>query len=497
MPKKLKIFLSKNYLLIAVLLLALFLRLFRLNELLGFWYDQGRDALIIWDMIYGGKFTLIGAQMGFTGIFSGGWFYWLLSPFYYLGHGNPIWPTVFLIFTSVFAIYVLYKLGEELGGRKAGLLAAFTAAVSFYVISASRWLSDPTPALVISVLVVWAVFKFLQKKIWAVPAIGFLVGMSLQFEAATEIFYIPAIIIIFLMNKKILPKIKVFIFSLILFLIPAIPQVIFEMRHPGVLSGAITNFIFHENTFTFSFWEIIKTRMSYYYQLFSSKFWINGYWVFAPFFIAFIASLVVNWKKFWKNDKFKAVLIFSIAPFIGTLFFVGNLGAIYDYYFTGYYLLWILLFSFVLTWVSKNFLGKLVPIIFLIVLSFESLIAFKGAYLVSLDDPTITTFDGQLKVVDWIYKDAGEKDFNFDVYVPPVVPYEWTYLFRWYGNSTYGRLPVEKNIPLLYTVYQVDAYHPERLGAWLERQKGIGSVVNEERFGGIIVQKRERKLYVK
>ncbi len=37
-----------NLILVFTLGLASFLRFFRSGELLGFWYDQGRDALVIW-----------------------------------------------------------------------------------------------------------------------------------------------------------------------------------------------------------------------------------------------------------------------------------------------------------------------------------------------------------------------------------------------------------------------------------------------------------------
>jgi hypothetical protein len=54
---------------------------------------------------------------------------------------------------------------------------------------------------------------------------------------------------------------------------------------------------------------------------------------------------------------------------------------------------------------------------------------------------------------------------------------------------------VDQEVPLLYTLYEIDPDHSDRLQAWLDRQKGIGKVVKEQRFGGIIVQERERILY--
>jgi len=492
MLKRVKKFLFINYLLVAILLLALFLRLYRINDLLGFWYDQGRDALVIWDFIHKGKTFLIGPMMGFTGMFRGGWYYWLITPFYFLGKGNPLWPNIFLILISTVAIYVLYKLGEKIGGRKVGLLAALIASVSHYVVGASRWLSDPTPTLLISILLIWALIKFLDRRVWALPLIGFLVGLSLQFSASTEIFYIPAVMIFVFLKRKYIPSSKIIIMSTFLFLATFIPQGLFELRHPGVLSGALYRFIFHEKTFTLSFWKIIGDRLPYDYNLFYSKFWINGGVLFAPFFIIFISLLIIGWKKFWKQDKFKILFIFSTAPIIGTLFFIGNLGAIYDYYFTGYYLIWILLFSFVYMSYSRKMLMKITIGVFVIILIVKNILSFKETYSVSLDDPKTIAYSNQLAAIDWIYNFSNGRDFNVDEYVPPVIPYAYQYLFEWLGTQKYQRLPLDKNIPLLYTLYEADPDHPERLQAWLDRQKGIGTVLKEQRFGGIVVQERQR-----
>lgn len=477
-----KVFNFTNSIISLVIILALILRLYRLPELLGFWYDQGRDALVIWDFIHNGKLFLIGPMMGFTGMFRGPWYYYLIAPFYYLGNGNPLWPSAFLIATTVFAILVLYDVGKKIGGVKTGLVAAFIASVSAYIIGASRWLSNPTPMLLIGISLVWAVFKFLEKKKWAVPLIAFLIGMGLNFGAATEVYYISAVLIIFYINRKILPSYKVFLLSGITFLLTFSPQMLFELRHRGVLTGALYNFIFQEKSFTLNFIEIIKSRMTIYYDIIASKFWVDGNTLFLPFFTIFVVTLILKWKEFWKDSKFKSLFILFIAPFLGTLFFVSNLGGFYDYYFTGYYLIFILFFSFVL--LKSN---KVIVILFLVVLTFKNYDTFQKTYSVSLEDPKIIAFRNQELAIDWIKKDAGSEKFNVDVYVPPVVPYAYEYLFLW------KNLEQEENqTSLLYTLVEVDTDHPERINAWIERQKGIGKVLYDKRFGGITVEKRER-----
>ena len=103
-------------------------------------------------------------------------------------------------------------------------------------------------------------------------------------------------------------------------------------------------------------------------------------------------------------------------------------------------------------------------------------------------EPTAIVLAGQIKAIDWIYSDAGAREFNVDVYVPPVIPHSYDYLFKWLPNN----YKVESQVPLPYTLYEIDPPHPERLKAWLDRQKGIGRVIKEEKFGGITVQERER-----
>ena len=102
-----------------------------------------------------------------------------------------------------------------------------------------------------------------------------------------------------------------------------------------------------------------------------------------------------------------------------------------------------------------------------------------------------------MQAVDWIFEDAkGRGEFNVDVYVPPVIPHSYDYLFLWQATERCGDNLCEMNlaeqVPLLYTLYEEDPPHPERLKAWQARQDGIGEIEEETSFGGITVQRRKR-----
>lgn len=479
---------TKKIIILAILALALFVRVYRIDELLGFYYDQGRDALIIWDLWQNHKFFLIGPTTGIEGIFRGPWYYWLIAPAYLLGSGNPIWPSVFLSLTTVAAIAIIYKLGYKFGGFTTGITAAVISAFSFNLVLSARWLSNPTPMFIISMGLVWAMYK----RSW--PLIGFFAGMAMQFGSAAEVFYIPAIFIWLILQRKTLPRAKILLLSAALFGLAFVPQIIFDLRHQGVLLTAVKKFLITDASFKSAFWETVSVRLPFYQQVFFSKIWANNNSLAQSSLTLFFVVLVLRWRKLWRHDLFKICLILMTAPIIGLLFFQGNYGNVYDYYLTGYFLVFVLLFSMVLTSVSSRLTGKLIVALFMVLFIRDNIPSLRNYLKAGTDGPIHITLAPSLSAVDWIFNDAGSRQFNVDVYVPPVIPYAYDYLVLWRGATKYHLQPDPNRQPLLYTLFEIDPPHPERLEAWMARQKGIAQVDTEVRFGGVNVQRRQRLL---
>lgn len=483
---------TKKVIILTVLALALFVRVYRIDQLLGFYYDQGRDGLVIWNLWHNHKFFLIGPTTGIEGVFRGPWYYWFIAPAYLLGHGNPVWPSIFLSLTTVFAIAIIYKLGYKLGGFTTGVTAAIISAFSFNLVLSSRWLSNPTPMWIISMGLVWAMYQSTFKKTWAWPLIGFFTGMAMQFGSAAEVFYIPAIGVWILYQRKKLPPFKTLLLSVVLFGLAFLPQTIFDVRHQGVLLSAIKNFLITDQSFKPSFWETVSARLPFYMQVFFSKLWpINFSWA-RPSLLFALTILVLYWRRLWAHDLFKICLILIISPVIGILFFQGNHGNVYDYYFTGYYLVFVLLFSGVITSTVSSRAGKLIVALFLVLFIHDNIKPLRNYLRAGTDGPTHITLAPSLAAVDWLFTDTTNRPFNVDVYVPPVVPYAYDYLVLWRGETKYHRQPDPNLQALLYTLYETDPPHPERLEAWMARQKGIGQVEAETSFGGVHIQRRQR-----
>ena len=485
-----------NIVIFLILALALFVRVYRIGSLLGFYFDQGRDALVIWDFWKEGKFFLIGPTTGIEGVFRGPWYYWFIAPFYLLGKGNPEAASIWLSLTSVFGVFLSYKIATKLAGVWAGIIAIIIGSFSLNLVYASRWLSNPTPMLLISMIFVYSFFLVLEGKAWAWILATFMAGMAMQFGSAAEVFYFLGIaafaIYLYFKDRKKLPNLKIVSFSAIALGITVAPQVLFDLRHQGILRGTISKFLFSEGSFKLSFWETVKIRLPLYYDVFFSKLFHSAQSVKDVF--ALLLSLVtfLKFKTILKNKQFVLILLLLISPMLGLLFFQGNYGNIYDYYFTGYYLIFVVFFASVMGLVSKSFWGKAIILIFLALFLKDNLPAIRNYIISGVDGPKTIAYGNEKQAIDWIYNDAKGRDFNTDVYVPPVIPYAYEYLFKWYGGQVHGKEPIKEQILLLYTLYEVDPPHPERLEVWLKRQATIGKVEEEQSFGGIVVQRRKR-----
>jgi len=159
---------------------------------------------------------------------------------------------------------------------------------------------------------------------------------------------------------------------------------------------------------------------------------------------------------------------------------------------TGYYLIFILFFAFILRNIWQTIPGKLVVLVFFYAFFQNNLPIVNSKIRDNADGPTTILFKNQKLALDYIYEDSAGEEFNVDVYVPPVIPHAYDYLFTWYESLPKYSGKIDERASLLYTLYEEDPPHPERLEEWMMRQRGIGEVEYAKSFGGITVQRRKR-----
>src|SRR5260221_7601467 len=251
------------------------------------------------------------------------------------------------------------------------------------------------------------------------------------------------------------PNIKYFLISLLAFIMTFAPLVLFDLKHEHILLnnffgtfGAnggsfkkVTSFIFQERNK--SYWDIFTNK------LFDAR-GTREVTLIILVAIAFLARL----PKIIKNDGVKLILLLLVSPIIGLYFYQGNYGVLYDYYMTGYYLIFILLFAIGLGQIWKfKIIGTLFVFYFFYLFLNANIPLVVSRVSDKCDAKESICFVNQKEVIDWIYKDANGQKFNVDTYVPPVIPYAYDYLLKWKTNPD---LVTTNQTPLLYTVYEVD-----------------------------------------
>jgi len=449
------------------LLAAFFLRVYRVSDFLGFWFDQGRDALVIWDLLHQSKFFLIGPVTGIEGIFLGPFYYYFLAPAYVLGRGHPAAAAVFLALVNVLAIYLVYLFGRKYFSKATGIFAAILISFSTRFMQDHRWLSNPTPLPLFAII---ALHSLMQGWWWL---LGLSVGLSLQLEAASAIFFIPALLIILWgrFNKKMLVGLLFFGFTLL-------PQIIFNFRHQNILFNAFKTFLVSERSFQPQPVSFLSTRLKFYYDTFAPKYFRTPQTALI-FSVLTFGLLILVWRKL-PRKPLGTLLVWWLTPVVLLLFYHGNKGYVWDYYFTGVFPAFTLLISAI--WIKFN---KLAAAIFLTIFLYQNVSASLG--FLNQAQPAYIALTPQMQAVDWIYAQAAGRPFNTDAYVPPVIPYAYDYLFLWRGNVE------TKLVPDLYTIQEPDPGHPKLLNAWLARQDSYSKIDKTIIFGPLTVQHRIRR----
>ena len=481
------------FLLVLVIITAFIVRTHRTQDLLRFYYDQGRDALVVYDMIHTPKPVLVGPTTGLAGILRGPFFYYLLLPAYLVGQGSPVIASIWLQIINFFGLIILYLCAKELFSRRAGLIAVFILGFSNEMVSLSRWLSNPSPILTTVPLMIYGLIQIVKdkkKELWW-PIVALMLGLNLQLEIASEFFFIIALFLFLIFNRQFWPKTKTLLISVGVFLLTLIPQIAFDFRHHHIMFNAIKSHFANPGEPSFAFvWSNILERWQFFVDSFSTILIPQVYW---PTITAFVLAILLflTSKKFRKPEV-KILYYLLFIPLLILSFYQGNEGNFYSYYLIGLYPLAIILLSGI---INKFFLVPVIfafPWVFLIIFGSTNFNLVNNFLLTNYNNPEHITLGNQLEAVDWIYQQADGQDFNLDVYVPPIVPHSYDYLFLWHGQKEYGYQPVEERLGLVYTLSEDDPPHPQRIQAWLDRQAGIAEVKKMERFGGILVEERQR-----
>jgi 4-amino-4-deoxy-L-arabinose transferase-like glycosyltransferase len=253
-------FIKKNKLesalLAIIILLALFLRLYRIADFMTFLGDEGRDVRIVRDLITHGNLVFIGPQTSIGNMYLGPLYYYMMAPALFLSRLNPVGPAIMNALLGTLTVILTYILGRKWFGKWSGLIAALLYAVSPVAIVYSRSSWNPNPMPLFALLCIWGIYEVRQnKKYFWLPLIGVFFAFALQMHYL-GLLLAPVLGLYWLLTLLQVKKdpqqrsilTRQTIYAVLLFLLLMSPLVLFDIKHQGMNFNAFKAFFSDRQT---------------------------------------------------------------------------------------------------------------------------------------------------------------------------------------------------------------------------------------------------------
>lgn len=230
-----------NFLLLLVLVVAAFLRLWRLPNTLQFLADQGRDATVVARIFTDLDPVFIGPVTSIGNMYLGPFYYYFMLPWLFLTYPSPLGPAYAVAIVGIITVYLTYALGKQMFGWQPALMASGLLATNFVAIEFNRFSWNPNIAPLFGLLILWTVWKAKNKPAyWLV--FGLLAGLIIQLHyiallavAAGGLVYLANGISIWKIHKFNNNKIREWLLAGLgagcIFLLTLTPLLLFDIKH--------------------------------------------------------------------------------------------------------------------------------------------------------------------------------------------------------------------------------------------------------------------------
>lgn len=246
---------TEGILLLSILVVAAFFRLWRIDEYLPFMGDEGRDVRVVRRFLTDFDLMFVGPRTSIGDMYLGPLYYYLISPFLWIFNFSPVGPAVFVALLSTVTVGFVWLVAREWFGKVAAFTSAFLFAISPVVIGFARHSWNPNIMPFFSLLCIYSVWRVWKKHEW-----WWLLVLGISFAFVLQSHYLgllllPTIGIFWLITlytrRKVLNLKRFFIFSflgLLVFIGLMSPLFIFDAKHEWRNLSAMEKFFTERQT---------------------------------------------------------------------------------------------------------------------------------------------------------------------------------------------------------------------------------------------------------
>ncbi len=494
-----------------ILVIALFTRFYNYPETLYFIYDQGRD---VWKLreIIGGDITLLGPTSGLEGFFLGPLWYYLGIPGYLFSQGNPFGISLWYITLGLLVVPFFWWMNYQLHVSDA---AAEENSDELWWVVIATLLMVIVPGSIVGATTIWnplislplmaMSFVFFVKarhSRWYLAAAVCALAFTLQSEFAYAIFFGPVLLgIIPLIRQRF--DWKDYGVAAVAGGVTLIPQLVFELKNNFLLTRRLIGGALQSDD-AISYAELFQVRPLQLYE--SSKELVVGNFFASDvvFMILMIVAFVAIFsalgnrvviKKSRKHLSRILLIIFTLTPYVGYMFWRGNHGNFFSYYITSHFVFLVPLLVLGVRRIfsllyerSSSIVAYLFAITVLVSMSVGGLIHVWNIQIEPNNQAGITVM---LEAVDQVY--AWHEDLNVDdeaVAIRIFTPYRYTehydYLFQWRAEeSDQEILPTQRDGDEEYWYVLLESPDPDNViyEEWYEQVAAGGELQSTREVG--------------
>ncbi len=415
-------------LLLGIIILAVFLRFYNLEEFLPFAGDEGRDMFVAEKIVNGEEFPTLGAPSSAGDFFLGPIYYYFMA-FALLLFNHPVAPAFLVAIFSVLTVPLLYFTGKKIHSPVAGLAAAAIYSTSFSGVLFARWSWNPNllPFFVTAIIFYLALLGSKNPKIKYLVLLFISLGVAIQLHA-TAFLLIPVVVICLAIWRPRLSKWYTWPASIVTGLIVMLPWVIYEFTHRFTNFFGAFDLLQSEGQF------ILGERMKYIGEfvfveinkLLLGNIFTNGLAIVAIIGII-LACLII----FWQRKRISGINWFMILLTIFVIsFYLFYSGFVFAQYFIILWPIIILILAQICgkLWNQSRVIGKILVVALILGLSYAGIYAsverFKalgdgtayGEHGVSFKDQQIAVDKISEGVLEEIDLQSQSKNNYFEAY---------------------------------------------------------------------------------
>jgi len=414
---------SEAIILLLLLVLGAFLRLYRISEYMTFLGDEGRDVIIVRRLLTEGDFFLIGPGTSIGNMYLGPLYYYMMAPALFLANFSPVGPAVQIALLGIVTLFFVWFLGRKWFGKKAALIAALLYAIAPTIIIYSRSSWNPNIMPFFALICIYSAWKIWQDGKWK-----WLVVAAISFAFVLQSHYLglllaPILGIFWLLSlkndwkdkKQKRNAIRYSLISLSLFALLMSPLVIFDARHEWRNFSSMKKFFLErQTTVSARPWtglpKVIPITEEINTQLLAGHNLEVGKWVTVGLVVGVFWLLAFRWKGLKNKEKQAYFLLFVWLSFavLGLSIYKQE---IYDHYYGFFFPAPFLLLGAIAGNFSEKMekIGKIVVVAILLILIYFNFANSPLRY------PPNRQLQRSEEVSQKIIEEAGDEKFNLAV----------------------------------------------------------------------------------